>query len=74
MKNQSLVNLDTGKNAMVSKISAGRSANKRLYEMGFNTGSKFKVMKNDSGPVVVCLAGSKVAVGRGLAEKIIVSI
>ncbi len=41
--------------------------------MGFNIGTNFEVVKNDAGPVVVSLFGNKVAVGRGLAQKIIVS-
>lgn len=74
MLNQSLIQLNPGENGMIKKIDAGGTATKRLYEMGFNTGAKVKIMKNDSGPIVVSLAGNKIAVGRGLAEKIIVNI
>lgn len=74
MPNQSLLKLNPGENGMVKTIVAGGAATKRLYEMGFNTGAKVKIMKNDSGPVVVSLGGNKIAVGRGLAEKIIVNI
>jgi len=58
---------DIGK---VALIDAGRHATKRLYEMGFNVGTLVKVVKNDAGPVIVSLAGNKVALGRGLAGKI----
>lgn len=58
---------DTGK---VQLISAGKCATKRLYEMGFNIGAPVKIIKNDAGPVIVSLAGNKVALGRGLAEKV----
>lgn len=58
---------DMGK---VNAIDAGRGATKRLYEMGFNTGSPVKIIKNDSGPVIVSIKGNKVALGRGLASKI----
>ena len=40
--------------------------------MGFNFGAPFKVVKNDVGPVIVSLSGNKVALGRGLAQKIMV--
>ncbi|HBG16088.1 MAG TPA: hypothetical protein DDW93_04850, partial [Firmicutes bacterium] len=43
------------------------------YEMGFNTGAKVKVIKNDAGPIIVSLSGQKIALGRGLAQKIIVN-
>ncbi len=67
----SLKNGDTGK---VRLIQAGRTATKRLYEMGFNTGAPVKIIKNDSGPVIVYLNGNKIALGRGLAEKIMLDI
>ena len=66
-----LVQGDFGK---VKLIEAGKDATRRLYEMGFNTGANVKVIKNDSGPVIVSLAGNKVAIGRGLAEKITLEV
>lgn len=73
MNNKSLIELKCGDNCTIQKICAGCGATKRLYEMGFNTGAKVKVVKNDTGPVIVTLTGNKVAVGRGLAQKIIVN-
>ena len=67
-----LSNLHPGQKAIIKEISAGSYANKRLYEMGFNTGADLKVIKNDRGPIVVSLSGNKIALGRGLAEKVIV--
>lgn len=58
---------DCGK---VKGIDAGKCATKRLYEMGFNTGAAVKIIKNDSGPLIVSLNGNKVALGRGVAGKI----
>ncbi|NLJ77857.1 MAG: ferrous iron transport protein A [Tissierellia bacterium] len=70
--NISLCELRCGDAATVKRICAGGCATRRLYEMGFNTGAKIKVIKNDFGPVIVSLFGNKVAVGRGLAQKIMV--
>ena len=70
---EKLVNLNNGSNGKIKEISAGKGATKRLYEMGFNTGAQVKVIKNDSGPVIVSLRGNKVAIGRGLADKIIIN-
>lgn len=67
-----LLNLDPGTNGTVKMICAGGCATKRLYEMGFHTGAKVKVVKNDFGPVIVSLAGNKIALGRGLAQKVII--
>ena len=65
-----LTTLQAGEEGRVKGIQAGRQATKRLYEMGFNTGARVKVVKNDAGPVIVSLQGNKVALGRGLASKI----
>jgi ferrous iron transport protein A len=68
-----VMNLDTlvkGRGGKVNEIDAGRQASKRLYEMGFNTGAPVKVVKNDSGPIIVSVNGNKIALGRGLARKI----
>ncbi|WP_077369353.1 FeoA family protein [Anaerosalibacter sp. Marseille-P3206] len=65
--------IDTGEKGVVYDISAGQKASKRLYEMGFNRGSELKVVKNDRGPIIVSLAGTKIALGRGLAQKILIS-
>ncbi len=65
-----LLTLNQGDTGKVKIIAAGRCATRRLYEMGFNIGAPVKVIKNDAGPVIVSLAGNKVALGRGLAEKI----
>ncbi len=71
---KNLTNLNNGDGGRVNAINAGRTATKRLYEMGFNTGAPVKIIKNDFGPVIVSLQGNKVALGRGLAGKILVEI
>ncbi|NMB26622.1 MAG: ferrous iron transport protein A [Tissierellia bacterium] len=72
MADISLIQLNSGEQGKVKKICAGGCATKRLYEMGFNTGAKVKVVKNDAGPIIVSLSGNKIALGRGLAQKIII--
>lgn len=67
-----LVKLNVGDTGKVERIIAGKSATKRLYEMGFNTGAQVKVLKNDRGPIIVTLGGNKIALGRGLAEKMLI--
>lgn len=69
-----LLALNKGDVGKVKLIDAGRGATKRLYEMGFNTGATVEIVKNDAGPVIVSLAKNKIAIGRGLAAKIILEI
>ncbi len=66
-----LVTLKKGEEGRVKFIDAGRCATRRLYEMGLNIGAPVKIIKNDTGPIIVSLAGNKIALGRGLAEKVL---
>lgn len=68
-----LTKVKTNEVASIVDISPGCSAKKRLYELGLHKGVEFKVVKNDRGPIILKLAGNKLALGRGLAEKVIVS-
>lgn len=72
MNNKCLTKLNSGEKCKIAKICAGCNATRRLYEMGLNTGANVEVLKNDIGPLIVSLSGNKVAVGRGLADKILV--
>ena len=47
---------------------------KRLYELGLHKGACFKVVKNDYGPIILCLSGHKLALGRGLASSVMVEV
>ena len=69
--NETLLTLTEGTAGTVKFIDAGRYAARRLYEMGFVVGTPVRIIKNDAGPVIVSLAGNKVALGRGIAEKVI---
>ncbi len=69
--NTGLLVLKQGDSGVIRLIDAGKSAVRRLFEMGFTIGAPVKIVKNDAGPVIVSLAGNKIALGRGLAAKII---
>ena len=69
----SLLQLKPGKPGTIQQIQAGGYASKRLYEMGLYPGAKITVVKNDIGPLVLSYAGNRMALGRGLAQKIFVA-
>lgn len=71
-KVMSLDFLKTNESARIKEIQGGHTASKRLYELGLNRGSEVKMMKNDFGPIILYLSGNKLALGRGLAHKVIV--
>ncbi len=46
----------------------------RLAEMGFNPGVRIKVIQSDfRGPIIVAVRDTRLALGRGMAHKIMVS-
>lgn len=73
MNSMPLTAFSQGKKGHIENIYGGKKLRKRLYEMGFNKGTEVRVVKNDVGPLIVSIYGSKVAIGRGMAEKIIIS-
>ena len=70
-----LAMLSENKEAKIVEIRGGRGIVRRLSEMGFTPGTRVKVLfSNSPGPVLVDVRGSRVALGRGLLMKIIVSL
>ena len=67
-----LSNLKANNKCKIRNIAGGGHARRRLHELGFIAGAEVKVVKNDFGPVIVSLSGNKLAIGRGLAEHIII--
>ena len=72
MNNLPLVSLKPDECARIKEICGGCNAKKRLCELGLHNGASIKMIKNDFGPVILSLSGNKLALGRGLADKIIV--
>ncbi|MDO9536807.1 MAG: FeoA family protein [Thermoplasmata archaeon] len=62
-----------GKEGRISHIKAGRGLTRRLIEMGFVEGALVRILRADfRGPVMVIINGSKYALGRGMAMKIMI--
>lgn len=70
-KRESLLGLKVGEKGIVVRIAGGHGACKRLNELGLVPGTKVEVVnKIASGPVMIRVKGSKLALGRGLANKV----
>lgn len=63
-----------GTDATVQSVLAGSALHRRLSELGIYEGAKVRVIKNDSGPLVIEALGARLAIGRGQAMKIEVSL
>lgn len=68
-----LTRAKTNSNLIFIRLEGGGGAMQRLTDMGLLPGERFKVLHNSGfGPVTVLIKGAKVALGHGLASKIIV--
>ncbi len=64
-----------GKNVRLVSITGGRFLQSRLVSMGLLQGTPIEVVKNrGDGPVIVSVKGSRLVLGRGMAQKILVSL
>lgn len=61
-----------GKRARVIDIFGGRGIVRKLMEMGLSPGSEVLVLKNSLGPMIIEVRGVKLALGRGLASRVLV--
>jgi len=63
-----------GEVVQVVAVRAGWGLQRRLAEMGLNPGVKVRVMNSQRpGPVVIDVRGSRLALGQGVAHKIMVT-
>ena len=68
-----LTHAKTNVKLIFTSVEGGRGAMLRLTDMGLIPGERLKVLHNSGyGPVTVIIKGAKVALGHGLAAKIIV--
>jgi len=70
-----LVEVNKGIKVVLNNIAYGASLKRKLQDMGLTPGVEFTVIsKTSHGPLIIELRGARVALGRGIAEKIDVSI
>lgn len=67
-----LTMLNSGEGAAIKRI-GGKDESKRFLEnLGFTVGEKVKVVSSNNGNVIVQVKDSRVAVSKGIANKILV--
>jgi ferrous iron transport protein A len=68
-----LSSVRAGTSVVLRRIRAGQELETRLLAMGFVPGATVEVCRNEAnGPLLVGVKGSRVMLGRGMAEKIAV--
>jgi ferrous iron transport protein A len=74
-RKQRLLTLDElppGMKARVVSLATGTRALRRLAEMGLTPGTTVEVLMDYGGPILVKVRGAVIAIGRGMARKILV--
>ena len=70
----SLEKLENGKRGVVCKIDGGEGARDHLLQLGIVPGVPVRMIQQDKrGPILVEVLGTKVMLGRKIAEKVLVS-
>jgi ferrous iron transport protein A len=65
----------SGKRTLVRKLRGGREFVNRMAALGFTLGAEVKVVQNyRRGPLIALVRGSRVALGRGEAAKVLVEV
>jgi len=68
-----LEELANGRKAKIVRVAGGRGLIYRLYQMGLTPGTEVEVLSNyGRGPIVIRVMCTEVAIGRGVARKILV--
>jgi ferrous iron transport protein A len=65
--------LDAGKEATIEDVHAADGLLRHLTAMGLSPGSRVTVVCADRGSLILSVAGSRYALSRGMAMKILVS-
>ncbi len=69
-----LSTIQSGETVKLARVEAGRDLNSRLASMGLIPNVEITVVKNGHpGPFVISVKGSRMMLGRGMADKIMVS-
>ncbi len=67
-----LNSIDMGKYAEINNIIGGEVMCKKLMEMGVNKGIVIEILRNDAGPLIVKVGETRLVLGRGMAQKVMV--
>ena len=67
-----LADIPTGRRVRITNFAGGRMVRSRLASLGLNLGQEVTVLQNNRGLIMVGVNGGRVALGRGVSQKILV--
>lgn len=62
-----------GRAVRLVQVNGGEESCRRLAALGLTPGVEMTVMQDEGGPLLVCVRESRIALGRGLAHKVLVA-
>jgi Fe2+ transport system protein FeoA len=69
-REQSLSEIPAGQRVRITGHRGGRLLRARLLAMGLNLGREVEILQNNRGLIIVGINGGRVALGRGISQKI----
>lgn len=74
-RSESLSELPANRWGTILCLEGGRRFNSRLAALGFTAGAQVKMLQNyGQGPLIVLVRGTRIALGRGEACKVVVEV
>jgi len=62
-----------GERVYLDSILGGEKINRRLTALGLTPGVELSIVQDTGGPLLISVRDSRIAIGRGMAQKIMVS-
>jgi Fur family ferric uptake transcriptional regulator len=71
LEGQALAAVPAGQRVRITGYRGGRMLRARLLALGLNLGQELNILQNNRGLIIVGLNGGRVALGRGISQKIL---
>jgi ferrous iron transport protein A len=71
MTRQTLNETPVGKKVRLVEVAGGRQMARRLLSLGLSLGAEIEILHHRGSGVVVARQGNRVALGKGIAEKVL---
>jgi len=68
-----LTSINPGQEVTLVEIEGGRGLRSKLYSMGLIPGVKLSIVGNRGGPIMIAVNDTRLALGFGMARKIMVA-
>ena len=69
--NRPLALVPSGQRVRITGYQGGRMLRARLLALGLNLGREVDILQNNRGQIIVGLNGGRVALGKGISQKIL---